>query len=181
MDGLRRSPGFASEDAWSGNWQFAIGPSIRNLQAAFPGLLPVTGCDLLAYSCAAARELHPLPCLCHKAKTRKPKDISKSGKYQCQEFTGQGLWKSTGRDLKDANRAVVNRESASEPTGSGQQCPLHTSSAAMVFGMVLGKGIRRRRLCSRWSRQIHRHDRANSAAFVDSVRGLRRWHPPEPG
>jgi len=36
----------------------------------------VTGCDFLAYSCAAARELHPLPCLCHGAKTRKPKDIS---------------------------------------------------------------------------------------------------------
>jgi hypothetical protein len=48
--------------------------------AAFPGLLPVTGCDFLAYSCAAARELHPLPCLCHGAKTRKPKDISKNGK-----------------------------------------------------------------------------------------------------
>jgi hypothetical protein len=44
-------------------------------------LLPVTGCDFLAYSCAAARELHPLPCLCHGAKTRKPKDISKNGKY----------------------------------------------------------------------------------------------------
>src|SRR5580700_11781508 len=45
------------------------------------GLLPVTGCDFLAYSCAAARELHPLPCLRHKAKTRKPKDISKNAKY----------------------------------------------------------------------------------------------------
>ena len=46
---------------------------------AFPGLLPVDGCDVLAYSCAAARELHPLPCLRLKAKTRKPKDISKNG------------------------------------------------------------------------------------------------------
>src|SRR6202167_3462125 len=60
--------------------QVTIGSSIRILQAAFPGLLPVTGCDFLAYSCAAARELHPLPCLCHGAKTRKPKDISKNGK-----------------------------------------------------------------------------------------------------
>jgi len=50
------------------------------LQTAFPGMFPVTGCDVLAYSCAAARELHPLPCLRHKAKTRKPKDISKNGK-----------------------------------------------------------------------------------------------------
>jgi hypothetical protein len=39
---------------------------------------PVAGCDFLAYSCAAARDLHPLPCLCRAAKTRKPKDMSKS-------------------------------------------------------------------------------------------------------
>jgi len=68
--------------------------SIRIVQAAFPELLPVTGCDFLAYSCAAARELHPLPCLRHKAKTRKPKDISKNGKYWCQEFNASAQWKS---------------------------------------------------------------------------------------
>jgi hypothetical protein len=80
VDGLRRSPGFASEDARAaiGSWQLAIGSGTRDLQAAFPGWLPVDGCDVLAYSCAAARELHPLPCLRHKAKTRKPKDISKN-------------------------------------------------------------------------------------------------------
>src|SRR5258708_12388551 len=50
------------------------------LQTAFPGFTPVTICDFLAYSCPAARELHPLPCLRHKAKTRKPKDMSKNGK-----------------------------------------------------------------------------------------------------
>jgi hypothetical protein len=70
--------------------------SIRFLQAAFPGMFPVTGCDFLAYSCAAARELHPLPCLRHKAKTRKPKDISKNGKTWCQKFTGVMRLKSTG-------------------------------------------------------------------------------------
>jgi hypothetical protein len=71
------------------SWQLAISnwlcgqllePSgIRNLQAVFPEI-PVTGCDFLAYSCAAARELHPLPCLRHGAKTREPKGISKNGK-----------------------------------------------------------------------------------------------------
>jgi hypothetical protein len=40
--------------------------------------------------------LHPLPCLCHGAKTRKPKDISKNGKYWFEEFTGREWWKSTG-------------------------------------------------------------------------------------
>jgi len=62
--------------------QLAVGRSIRNLQAAFPGSLPVTGCDFLAYSCAAARDLHPLPWLRHMAKTRKPKDISKNKRVE---------------------------------------------------------------------------------------------------
>jgi hypothetical protein len=56
------------------------------LPTAFPGFLPVTGSDFLAYSCAAARELHPLPCLRHKAKTRKPKGISKNWKILVQEI-----------------------------------------------------------------------------------------------
>src|SRR5580658_2967055 len=72
-DDLRRSPGFAREDASSSNWQLAR--ASKFLQTAFPEFLPVTGCDVLAYSCAAARELHPLPSLRYKAKTRKPKDI----------------------------------------------------------------------------------------------------------
>ena len=62
---------------------------IRILQAAFPGLLPVDGCDFLAYSCAAARELHPLPCLCHGAKTRKPKDISKNRNSGVRNLAGR--------------------------------------------------------------------------------------------
>jgi hypothetical protein len=33
-----------------------------------PGHHPVTGCNFLAYSCAAARDFHPLPCLCRKGK-----------------------------------------------------------------------------------------------------------------
>ena len=65
----------------SNNLKSAIGPVIRDLQTAFPEFLPVDARDFLAYSCAAARELHPLPCLRHKAKTRKPKDISKNAKY----------------------------------------------------------------------------------------------------
>ncbi len=44
--------------------------------------------NFLAYSCAAARELHPLPCLCRAAKTRKPKHISKSEKLRLFEFNG---------------------------------------------------------------------------------------------
>ena len=90
MDGLRRSPGFASDDAVSVKLS-----NIRVLTDGLPRVYPVTICDFLAYSCAAARELHPLPCLCHRAKTRKPKDISKNGKSWCEEFTGREWWKST--------------------------------------------------------------------------------------
>jgi len=78
--------------------QLAIGSCIRILQTAFPGMLPVTGYGFLAYSCAAARELHPLPCLCHGAKTRKPKDISKNRKYRCEEFSGWERGKSNRKD-----------------------------------------------------------------------------------
>jgi hypothetical protein len=76
--------------------QIEIGSGVRNLQTAFPGMLPVDGCDFLAYSCAAARELHPLPCLCHGAKTRKPKDVSKNGKEWREKSTGRGGGKSNG-------------------------------------------------------------------------------------
>jgi len=37
---------------------------------------PVARCCVLAYSCAAARELHPLPCLPRVRRTREP--ISKA-------------------------------------------------------------------------------------------------------
>src|ERR1039457_5306297 len=63
VDGSRRSPGFASQDASLRSNE--LWPCIRLLQSAFPGCHfqtpPVTGCGFLAYSCAAARELHPLP------------------------------------------------------------------------------------------------------------------------
>ena len=103
VDGLRRSPGFASEDASSGDQQLAIGRSFRVLQAAFPGLLPVTGCDFLAYSCAAARELHPLPCLRRGAKTRKPKDISKNENSGQRNLAG----KSSGSQPSLRRRIIV--------------------------------------------------------------------------
>ena len=73
------------------DWQPAIGSGVRNLQTAFPGSIPVDGCDFLAYSCAAARELHPLPCLRLEAKTRKPKDISKN-KIVEREIYRAGWW-----------------------------------------------------------------------------------------
>src|SRR5664279_2032994 len=58
VDGSRGFPGFASQDV-------SLRSGIRLIQPAFPGCpfqaAPVTGCDFLAYSCAAARDLHPLP------------------------------------------------------------------------------------------------------------------------
>ncbi len=57
MDGSRRSPGFASKDV---SFHSASGYYNRPSQISFAGF-PVTDCDFLAYSCAAARDLHPLP------------------------------------------------------------------------------------------------------------------------
>src|SRR5580700_3663423 len=63
VNGPRRSPGFASQDVNFRSNELSL--SIRLLQPAFPGchlqISPVTGCVVLAYSCAAARDLHPLP------------------------------------------------------------------------------------------------------------------------
>ena len=74
MDGSRRSPGLASEDV---SLNSASGYYKRPSQG-FVLSPPVTDCDFLAYSCAAARELHPLPCLRRAAKTRVPKEIAKN-------------------------------------------------------------------------------------------------------
>src|SRR5208283_3036496 len=71
-DGARRSPGLRVR-------MISHHPTTP---AAFPDSFPVAGGNFLAYSCAAARDLHPLPCLRPAAKTRVPKNISKSNK-QC--------------------------------------------------------------------------------------------------
>ncbi len=102
----------------SGNWQLAIGLCVRSLQTAFPGMLPVDGCDVLAYSCAAARELHPLPCLRHKAKTRKPKDVSKSGKIGGERNllggAGEVNWRA-GLVLSQFSFRMANQPPSNEP------------------------------------------------------------------
>ena len=71
---------------------------IQIRQAAFPEYFLVAGCGVLAYSCAAARELHPLPSLCREAKTRSPKDW-KERKSRGEEFTEGEWWKSNGTSL----------------------------------------------------------------------------------
>jgi hypothetical protein len=47
---------------------------------SLPGHHPVTDCKFLAYSCAAARDFHPLPCLC-----RNGKDAQIEGLWKEQE------------------------------------------------------------------------------------------------
>src|SRR5579864_3285580 len=51
-------------------------PACRPSRDSFP----VTGGNVLAYSCAAARDSHPLPCLRRAAKTRVPDEMPKSRK-----------------------------------------------------------------------------------------------------
>jgi hypothetical protein len=118
VDGLRRSPGFASEEA---SQQLAVGNWLKLPDSAggLPGIRPSDRCGFLAYSCAAARELHPLPCLCHGAKTRKPKDISKNWKYWCEGIY-RGATVEVNRQAGLAGRSVTEWHKS----GKGQFVPV---------------------------------------------------------
>jgi hypothetical protein len=74
------------------NWPLAISTGVRNLQTAFPGSIPVDGCDVLAYSCAAARELHPLPCLRLRGKDAQTEGHFKEQKIVEREIYRAGWW-----------------------------------------------------------------------------------------
>jgi hypothetical protein len=56
----------------------------------------VTGCDFLAYSCAAARDLHPLPIApaCRRPTIMREPDYEKEQKRQLRKFTGHAARKS---------------------------------------------------------------------------------------
>jgi hypothetical protein len=55
------------------------------MPSPFPEFLPVDERSFLAYSCAAARDFHPLPCLHQAAKTRVPNEITKIMNYDNQQ------------------------------------------------------------------------------------------------
>jgi hypothetical protein len=157
-----------------------VKPCIRDsCRRPSQGLRPVTGCGFLAYSCAAARELHPLPCLCHGAKTRKPKDISKNGKYWCEEFTGRERWKSTAGRGGEPNARLLSRKKSATLCAA---CLDPSRRKERLFRMTItlrtacGRGIRVCRPCLHSPRQIRARGRANPAAPVDSAPDLRRWH-----
>jgi hypothetical protein len=90
---VRRSPGFASKD----DDEHPVAP------AAFPGALPVAEGNFLAYSCAAARDSHPLPCLRPAAKTRLPKDFAKNRNNRGKEFNDE-----REEEVKLTGEAVVS-------------------------------------------------------------------------
>jgi hypothetical protein len=52
----------------------------------------VDGCDVLAYSCAAARELHPLPCLRLRGKDAQTEGHFKEQNYVEREIYRAGWW-----------------------------------------------------------------------------------------
>src|SRR5579862_5586547 len=68
---------------------------------SFTESLPVAESHVLAYSCAAARDSHPLPCLRRAAKTRVPKRNDKERLLLSDEFTCNPMSKS--------NAALVDR------------------------------------------------------------------------
>ena len=54
-----------------------------------PGIFPVAESSFLAYSCAAARDLHPLPNLRRAAKTHVPNELTKSKNNRARNLTPQ--------------------------------------------------------------------------------------------
>jgi len=54
-----------------------------------PGSFPVAEGNVLAYSCAAARDLHPLPCLRRAAKDARSEKVAKIENY-LNESKGAG-------------------------------------------------------------------------------------------
>jgi len=60
------------------SWLASKDASHPHSLSVFPGIVPVAEGSVLAYSCAAARDFHPLPCLRRAAKTRVPKKLIKS-------------------------------------------------------------------------------------------------------
>src|SRR5262249_61542685 len=86
--GSLRSPGFASKDV------------VIHLERPFFPEKPVNGCFVLAYSCAAARDLHPLP------------SPSRNG------GANQGLWKELGKRFRTNVRATKNQSQSRVVTDS---------------------------------------------------------------
>ncbi len=66
---------------------------------------PVAEGSVLAYSCAAARDLHPLPCLRPAAKTRVPKVLAKNRNNRAKNLMGER--KEVNRIQ---NRKIINHE-----------------------------------------------------------------------
>src|SRR5450631_1259744 len=75
-----------------------------------PGGFPVTGCNFLAYSCAAARDFHPLPNSSSRRRGRANQIIVKERKKRFEEFTRTGVWKSTRRrELRGMKQKQIPR------------------------------------------------------------------------
>jgi hypothetical protein len=96
-----------------------LSTNIRLLQRAFPGcpftvavsrLYPVASRDFLAYSCAAARDLHPLPIVQRGAGLRSCANLhfEKEQKPQPSQFTGRPDAKSNARTGPRALPARTN-------------------------------------------------------------------------
>ncbi len=107
-------------------------PSIRLLQSAFPGFpfqdVPVTGCGVLAYSCAAARDLHPLPIApaCRWPTIMREPNVEKERKLRPSKSTGPADRKSNSfyffirGNAADPTRATFS--SANAVTRSSDAC-----------------------------------------------------------
>ena len=95
MDGLRRSPGFASEDAEAisiSNWL-----EHPDLADGLPGNPPSDRLRFSRLQLRGSAGIAPASLSSpHGKDAQTEKDISKNGKHWCEEFTGREWGKSTG-------------------------------------------------------------------------------------
>src|SRR3984893_14143926 len=152
VDGLRRSPGLRVRMRLGCRKNAAIGQHPIAADG-LPGHLPVTGCYFLAYSCAAARDFHPLPCLC-----RNGKDAQIEGILKEQEKTG----------VRNLPREVVEVKFLS-CTGLG------------IRHLACSTETRLNPPCLRWRLRSPPHGRAIPVAGPGIVRDLHPWRLREPG
>jgi hypothetical protein len=77
----------------------------------FPGISQWPEGNVLAYSCAAARDSHPLPCLRRAAKTRVPNEPAKNKDNRGKNLTGE---------KKEVNRRKLSTPSSDYVEDGGE-------------------------------------------------------------
>jgi len=97
-----------------------------------PGNFPVAEGSVLAYSCAAARDLHPLPCFRRAAKTRVPKNWKRAERQEMNVMGGEGDVNVDGLSAKSSSLKNLSPQDHRRTSSDGQQDSLSMEPADYV-------------------------------------------------